>query len=507
MQKPFPILLSDMAVRHDEYMNTGLLGILDRFHYFVFFLIGLAARLPMWLHHQLPLNGDECVLALMGKHLSEGKGASIFFYGQKYFLAIVENVFTGIGFTLAGVSDLTYRVSLLAFASIGFSFFYRFLKVYLKGNANTMYIWGLSICMVLCPAWMRLLYATPFVLTFVLLYVLATHRNRTGYAVLIAILVVLIDQAHRLWTPPVLLLTLAFTLGIWTRKQWLASISTLVICVIAFEWYRIGLHDVWHPNFLDLGGLGYQKLRKLPYQVFVNLSGCFYLSDRYDIPFLVKLCVSFFMAISGLALFRGLSTKNNHDRYLRWALALCLIGIPMYMLIARQESFRYIMPLSRFAFILIGVSLWSYNRKVAKFAIVALLLASVGSAYAFRDFHFYTVPKETITELVEELESKKVGPIFCTEPLAQWQINFYSLESVRCRYFGSSDRYPPYVEENNTWLEQNGSATLVGRKWKIPDLVPDHICADGETAIYYNVKREELEKLQFKFGDPWASTE
>jgi len=51
--------------------------------------IGLILRLPQLLSPNLLLEGDECILGLMGLHVAQGREFPIFFYGQKYGLWIV----------------------------------------------------------------------------------------------------------------------------------------------------------------------------------------------------------------------------------------------------------------------------------------------------------------------------------------------------------------------------------------------------------------------------------
>jgi len=53
-------------------------------------IVTFASRLPQLLSRNLLLEGDECILGLMGMHVAQGREFPIFFYGQKYGLSIVE---------------------------------------------------------------------------------------------------------------------------------------------------------------------------------------------------------------------------------------------------------------------------------------------------------------------------------------------------------------------------------------------------------------------------------
>jgi hypothetical protein len=52
--------------------------------------ISLVSRLPQLLSPNLLLDGDECILGLMAKHVAAGKEFPVFFYGQNYGLASIE---------------------------------------------------------------------------------------------------------------------------------------------------------------------------------------------------------------------------------------------------------------------------------------------------------------------------------------------------------------------------------------------------------------------------------
>ena len=45
---------------------------------------GAAARMPQLLSRNLLLEGDECILGLMARHLAAGREFPLFFYGQRY---------------------------------------------------------------------------------------------------------------------------------------------------------------------------------------------------------------------------------------------------------------------------------------------------------------------------------------------------------------------------------------------------------------------------------------
>src|SRR5262245_14462810 len=86
--------------------------------------IGLVSRLPQLFSPDLLLDGDECILGLMAKHLAEGRDFPIFFYGQRYGLAIVEAPLAALSFLMAGVSAVPLKLAMLALWLVGICFYF-----------------------------------------------------------------------------------------------------------------------------------------------------------------------------------------------------------------------------------------------------------------------------------------------------------------------------------------------------------------------------------------------
>src|SRR5690242_11859942 len=77
-------------------------------------VITLASRLPQLLSPNLLLEGDECILGLMGMHLAQGRELPLFFYGQKYGLSIVEAPAAALSFLIFGVGAVPLKLAMLA---------------------------------------------------------------------------------------------------------------------------------------------------------------------------------------------------------------------------------------------------------------------------------------------------------------------------------------------------------------------------------------------------------
>ncbi len=62
--------------------------------------VAVAVRLPHLLGGHVALDGDESIVGLMARDLLEGKRLPIFFYGQRYGLALRLDVVAGRHFVL-----------------------------------------------------------------------------------------------------------------------------------------------------------------------------------------------------------------------------------------------------------------------------------------------------------------------------------------------------------------------------------------------------------------------
>src|SRR3954471_22632509 len=77
-------------------------------------MIAVVSRLPQLLTPNLLVDGDECVLGLMARHVAQGREFPIFFYGQDYGLSIVEAPIAAASFFMFGVGAIPLKLAMLA---------------------------------------------------------------------------------------------------------------------------------------------------------------------------------------------------------------------------------------------------------------------------------------------------------------------------------------------------------------------------------------------------------
>ena len=86
--------------------------------------VGFISRLPQLTSPHLLLDGDECILGLMAKHIAEGRAFPVFLYGQSYGLAVIEAPAGALSFLIAGTGALPLKVAMLALWTVGIVAFF-----------------------------------------------------------------------------------------------------------------------------------------------------------------------------------------------------------------------------------------------------------------------------------------------------------------------------------------------------------------------------------------------
>jgi hypothetical protein len=152
----------------------------------------------------------------------------------------------------------------------------------------------------------------------------------------------------------------------------------------------------------------------------------------------------------------------------------------------------------------------SFRQAVA--AIVVVLAIQAVSMNEFGRFTFmrWTTSRdgpsdgETMSKVIEHLRSQGVAHVFSTNALLQWQIAFYSGESMTARWKTDVERYPPYVAAVNGALEGGRPTAIVGyvgATGGLEDMVPDRrsiVEIDGKYFVYVNPDKELLQRLGFR---------
>jgi len=298
-------------------------------------LVGLVARLPQLLSPNLLLEGDECVLGLMAMHLARGREFPVFFYGQKYGLAIVEAPAAALSFLIFGTGPQPLKLAMLAVWIVGICFYFLAFSRPL-GRARSFWI---TLVLVLMPAWAAASmkawsgYITAFSATGVTLYLITRNDDRRPRPWLAAgAMSGIIFFSQPLWLPSLAPIVLYFLSSSRKPALWFSYASGMLVVVsagTAFKAIRLaGTVDTWsgppagNPHLLA-------SLPALLNQTYVNLTGSYYFGSAVGAGRVTLAVAYLWLGLLGAAallqIYRFLAR-----RYLLWShlLFLSVFSIP-----------------------------------------------------------------------------------------------------------------------------------------------------------------------------------
>jgi hypothetical protein len=461
----------------------------------------------------------------MAKHVAGGKEFPVFFYGQNYGLASIEAAAGALGFVIFGSGPLPLKLAMLGLWSAGIGFYFLAFSE-LVGRRRSFWI---TSVLVLMPAWAvwsmkaRGGYITSFTTTGALLYLLIRSRDTQTSArwLLAGCLTSVIYLAQPLWLPGVMPILLFFLLShrkVSSACVYLLGTAASMLVMMGFA-TRGGA--LWEPS----GVLNHHVLGSLPamvQQIYVNLTGSYYLRFRFDPPgpisrFLAYVWFGILAATIVMQVYR-LACK----RYLLWShllfTSLSATLLATWLLFDARDA-RYLLPLSGLLVLLAGVEFLDLlDRKThsswgPSAAIAAVLLLGALSMIEFREFSFmWKNPKNSLSEtarlkqVVDYMRAKGVRHAFSMHPLLQWQLMFYSDEQVISRWTTELERYPAYVREMDGAVADGEPIALVGYVGDthgLENMVNREaiFTVDDRYFVYVGADKALLKKLRFQFAD------
>ncbi len=450
--------------------------------------IGCAAivltRIPQLLSDNLYLDGDEAILGLMAKHVSEGRHGSLFFYGQGYGLSILESGAGALLFLLLGVSDLALRVAMLALWSVGWIGF----ALTLRGIDATRASTASAALLLLCPAWAtwsmlaRGGYVTAFLLTHLLLWALVTLQHERGAKPLaflwMGVGVALLALAQPLW-----LLAFApfLALLVWQHRRPadlgpLAAGAALTLGAVSLA--TAGAHgSAWSPDlFGDRDALAALKL--LPGRVGVVLGGSYFYGQRAETGLFTALAAATWGAALLFALLRpAWSAWRREAAPLQGACAVSIALVLVFSLFVDIDAFqyRYLLPAASAVVLSVCIDLgraWGSTRRrrlVAGAAAVLLGTTGLGALVEQGQHGRFgqhapgpTSLRADTDALLEALARNGVEHVYCLHPTFQWNLVFYSDERVTARWLDPVDRLPELPRAVDRALRGGEKVAIVG---------------------------------------------
>lgn len=443
--------------------------------------VSLISRLPQLVSPNLLLDGDECILGLMAKHVADARAFPIFFYGQNYGLAIVEAPASAAAFLIAGIGAVQLKLAMLALWTAGVvGYFLAMARI--VGIARGFWI---ALVLILIPAWgvssMKAWsgYITAFAAAGMLFALLARDRPpmRSVLWLPSGVLTAIVYLAQPLWLPGVLPIV-AFVLFAERRAasfiQYVAGTAGVILAIKAIA--AGSVFEYWtRPEIGNRNVAG--SLPDVFEQIYVNLTGSYNLWIPIDAGPIttVTACVWSGVLIAGvlLQIYRVAAGKYLLWSHLLFVSLVSTIAANWLLLDARDG--RYLLPLSALLVMWAGVEVCDLSDRrvlgprIRRATVGGAIVLGAVSMLEFRDFSYMwknapgsRTEGERFEAVVNYMKMKGARHAYSVHPLLQWQLMFYSGEEILARWTSPVDRHPAYVRAVDRALHAAEPVALVG---------------------------------------------
>jgi hypothetical protein len=456
----------------------------------------------------------------MAKHLSEWRGVPVFFYGQNYGFSFIEALFVSLGYKLLGFGALALKLSMLTLWTTGVLFYYAAASN-ISGTGRKGF-W-ITLLLIFIPAWARWSmearggYITAFVLSSVIIFLISRPGASRMKWFIIGALTGLVFLSQRVWV--IGLIPLFFLL--WKKEYKILNLisfffGTALMVIVVFlsaDFMQNGSNAEFLGVYINLDPRVNTYILRFLELIYVNLTGFYYMEHSFRPDPVTGLIAAIWvlLIITGAAI-RIMRIKNKN--YNAWANALFLstaftalfiplLGGPFF-------GYRYILPLSGFMILWIGVEALDYAgkniriRKAQYILLFILITLGVYSLISFRNFSF--LPKIEISgkdaneekmmdSFIGSLKDNGIRYAFSLEPLLTWYVMFYSKEEVLSRCTEPYDRYPGYPHAVDKAFEEGKRSAIIGYAHDIPGYLlknPDNIIVAGTRYFIYPDPGREL---------------
>jgi hypothetical protein len=489
--------------------------------------VAIVARLPQLLSPNLLADGDECLLGLMGMHVARGHDFPLFFYGQKYGLAIVEAPAAALSFAIFGAGPVTLKAAILAIWIAGALFYFRAFANVL-GTRRSLWI---SLLVVLMPAWAVTSmkgwsgYVTAFAAAGLAIDLITSNQDRRAARWLAAGgVTAVVYLAQPLWLPglaPIVLYHLVASrrLRCWTAYA-CGTLAPIAVMEAIKRFWLADVPEVWfgpepgNPHLLA-------SVPSVITQLYVNLTGSWHLAHTVAPGRATAANAGlWFGLLFVLLIMQGYRLITR--RHLTWSYLLAasiVLTLAANWVLLEERAARYLLPVNVPLVFLAGVELFDLADRfpgALRRCVAAIVLVGALQAVAMREFGSYTFmwwtntadsPTETRTlnKVIGYLESRGVTRVYTMNALLPWTIGFYSRESIVARWKGWRDRYPPYITAVDRALQAGRPVAIVGYTgytYGLEQLVPDPraiVDIDGKYFVYLSPDRELLARAGFRF--------
>ncbi len=462
------------------------------------------------------IDGDEAILGLMAKHLSEGKGFPLYFYGQSFGLSVVECVAGALFFLLLGVSETSLKLSILFLWSLAWA-----LMVLAAKNSLPGRVWLFAgLLLIFLPGWFswslraRGYHVGAFLLFSLVLWLTTLSKPRlrgwrVGLDLQRGLATGLLYLTNHLWFVASLPFVVLSMKGPFARRAFF-TVAGFAVSLITIRLLSGGrMSTFFSPDYLSEPDF-LEAFRLLPGRIFTAISGSYVYVKTDSGPATTILCWLWVGAsVVAAVLFFGRKLKDS-----TWQnSAACLAGI-LLLAIATTfikndlVSFRYFLPLITLLPFFLSIELaaldatgwgWLPMPLLAVFIILGGFAATEADLGSDRPPALLgAVPeRQALDELIEQISAAGVQHVYCLNAMVQWNITFRSKEEVIARSRSDTDRFPAYPRAVDLAFRDGEPVGLVGAAYSRPEV--STLLTEKE---FSNLRVREIRDSYFWISDP-----
>ena len=455
-------------------------------------VICIVSRLPQLLGPTLMLDGDECVVAVMAKHILTGKDFSLFFYGQAYGFSFIECLFIIPFYWVFGITTIAVKLGMLSLWTIGVLFLYQAFMLISKGNKWLPLLF--TLVLICSPAWAvwsmkaRGGYLTSFTLTSLLLYLLFLDRKNNISWLWSGVLCFFIYQSQPLWLPGLVPFIAYFLFK--DRKAAPALLFLLPVLALFILTYcykqRLSNFGIVRSDYTTDDLL--QRITRIPSFLYSSFHGKYFFGEIQNPDlFSASFAVLFSMIVFSLpliAVYNIITGKKGKHLF-----NISVTGIPVmlaYTVLAIGFQARYLLPVTAYTLIALLLLLKTVTiRRETLYATASLFIVTgIVSIITFYNFAFSPLRERSLRNVLGQLTEKGVHYAYCNDNMFTWQVIFYSNEQILCHEQKSPGRYPEYFRKVDSAFYAEAKTVYISPPIPLPKIdFPDAPTIDGYTVI------------------------
>lgn len=470
-------------------------------------LLSVLTRLPQLLSSNLLLDSDECIVALMAKHMCRGEGFPVFFYGQSYGFSLVETAVISLFSLPAGMNDIAVKLAMLALWITGVYFFYRSLK-----EVVTQYKWLpllVTVLLICCPAWAvwsmkaRGGYLTAFMCSTLITWLLLRQSKRGVHYNIAGALLIVTWFSQPLWLPGLVPLLAFAVLRERKRRPWRYFAAGFVPMLIIFIPLKNQADNYWQPDVFRLKWPGAAQVDSMFRLLTDHLNGWYYLDEIFAAPAASRIAAGMMMAVLLIIVAAAIffNVRCFRRQVLFTASVISVVFTLSYALFLSTEAPRYLLPLSGFALFALALLLDKIGSgKVLLTVCMPAMAAGLCAMYSFHNYAFVPFTEADLQSSIRYLEQHHIRYVFSNDGLLEWQLMYYSNERIICRESSLKDRLPEYVQYVNTAYRNKPQTTAVIDFYgDLPDMAPGKVVmTGGKFAVALQPDMQLLRDMEFE---------